>query len=128
MLEPSGWLSIAINVLIFGALAVAGIVVWRRQSTKELANLQDRIIASLKEENQRQELKIDRLEDTIATIRLALERRGIRIKINGDYVIFTDVDMPKQTTTKITKDRAKQLATKQDDPPRKEEVERIDNN
>lgn len=121
MRDFATWLPIALNVFIFGALAAGGAVVWRRQSTKELTSLQERVITALRQENGAQEdaiqtfkQKIDQLESTIATIRVALERRGVHIRIDGQYVTITDAQVPRQVTVKITKAHVLEQATKHD--------------
>lgn len=117
----SAWIQFALNAAIFGAIALAGVLVYRRQSAQNIAQVQERVIAALREENAIQEDQIERLRRTverqtatIATIRFVLKKRGISIRIEEDTVVFTDTGVPHTTTTRISKDIVTRIASHDD--------------
>lgn len=118
----SPWVTFIVNLLIVGGASGAGALAFKRQYQQNLSTIQERVIAALKEEGDAQTVQIanlhnevDKLRDTISTIRLALKRRGIIIRINGEYVTLVDVSAPQETTVKISKEAVGSLAAKDDE-------------
>lgn len=123
-MEPSPWIAVLINVLFVVGLALAGAYAFKRQYAQSVMQIHEKIINALREQNDAQskqmtslQEKVNWLEDTLATIRIALKRRGLVIRINGDYVTLVDAGMPKETVVKINKATARTLAGREDEPP-----------
>lgn len=110
-----------VNVAFLVAVTGAGAFVFRRQYSRGLTEIQERVITALREENASLTSRLGNLQrevadlnSTLATLRIALKRRGLLVKINGDYVSITDVGISHETTVKIRKETAVHMATEED--------------
>jgi hypothetical protein len=118
----SNWLPL-FNFAVVIALAGGGVLIFRGQRNKAVGEIQDRVVALLRNENEALTSQLEgvrkdlaRLDATLATIRMALKRRGISMVINGEYVTLRDTVRPGTATTqKIRKVAAIEEATAQDD-------------
>lgn len=93
-------LIVTLIVLVLGAIA------YRRNSTKQLGELQAQVIDTYKSQNEAQEKQIADLERKLArheriltTIQVALKRRGLRIEIDGDSISIIDSQKTGTRTT-----------------------------
>lgn len=95
----------AIIALVIGIL---GVVAYRRFNTKQLGEIQERLIEA-------QEKEIKRLRREVAAMRAALKHLGIEIEIDGNEVILIDEQKPKRTRimTVSIEDNVKNGTTKE---------------
>lgn len=114
--------------LIYSLLAIAGFAamawVFNRQRQRDIADVQDRVIAlqreeikSLSDRLEGQQQEIAQLHATISTIRVALKRRGITVRVNGEFVTVEDAGTrgKQDVTVRIRKDEAQALADGDDE-------------
>jgi hypothetical protein len=97
-----------LNIVLVIALAVGGLIAFRRGYSKEIGEIQERTVTALKEEVAVLRAKVDDLvaeravqDKTIATIRYALKEYGLRVLISGDFVTLQDLTGTRKTTTPI---------------------------
>lgn len=106
-------------------LAVASTAwVFNRQRARDITTVQERVIAAQREERTALVNQIERLQreiayqrDIVATIRKALEDRGLKITISGDYVTIQDRGAPRSATVHIKRVDAVAEVSKRDDDP-----------
>lgn len=110
-----------INVLFLVAASGAAAFVFRRQYSRGLTEIQERVITALREENATltnrlvtMQREMADLNSTMATLRIALKRRGLIVKIDGEYIAITDVGLSHETVVRIRKDTAVNVATEGD--------------
>lgn len=78
-------------------ITLGGLFAMRQGYTKQASEIQEQVIAALKTQNELQEAQIAahekeiaRLKRVVATIQMALKRRGLRIEVNGSYITLVD--------------------------------------
>lgn len=97
------------TMAIMIAVTFGGLWVFRRAYTKQLGEMQDRVIAVYKAENEAQatqiatlEKKVQRLESVLSTLTLTLKaRRGLLIEMNDDLITIVDQRTGAEQTVKI---------------------------
>lgn len=101
-------------------LTIGGLLAIRKGRTQEVANAQNELLKTLKDEIAALRRRVDDLvaeratqDRVITTIRQALKDRGLRVTIAGDFV--TIKDSKGQTTTKSIQQGAVRLAHNDED-------------
>lgn len=101
----------AIVIMLIATLI--GAIAYRRNNTKQLRDIQNQVIETYKAQNEVQEKQIvscekeiARLKRIVATIEIALKRRGLRIEIDADSITLIDTQAKgaRTTTMKIKVD------------------------
>lgn len=97
------------TLAIMLAITLGGLWIFKRTNVKQLGELQEKVIATYKSENEAQGLqiktlaaKVKRLEDTLATLKITLKkRRGLLIEINDDLITLVDQRTGAEHTVQI---------------------------
>lgn len=94
-----------LNIVLLIGLTIGGFFAFKRGYSKETGEIQERVIAALKEEMGILHSKVDDLEKeratqdrVIATIRYALRQYGLKVTIAGDFVTLNDSHGQSKTT------------------------------
>lgn len=95
------------SVIISIGVAIGGFAALRSGFFKQNAEIQDQTISALKtrldtlEKQAESDAKeLARLRQQLKTVRIALERRGLHIEIDGDTVTIIDADGGRSSTTR----------------------------
>ena len=78
------------SIAITLSVIIGGLFVFRRAYVKQLGELQERVIAAYKEQNESQEKELKRLRREITAMRMAFKQLGMEIEINGDTITLID--------------------------------------
>lgn len=86
------------TLAIMLAITLGGLWVFKRTNVKQIGEMQEKVIATYKSENEVQELKIKslerkvkQLEAVLATLQVTLKkRRGLLIEISDDLITLVD--------------------------------------
>ena len=97
-----------LSLFLTVCVAVGGALAYRQSYIKTAGEIQNRVIAALKEETEVLTKKIDHCEKEISrqsqiieTIQTALKAKGIDLTINGDTVVIEEtVSGTRKTTVK----------------------------
>ncbi len=97
-----------LSTLITICIAIGGFFALRTGYSKQANEIQDRVIAALKLQNEVQarqiaahEKEISHLKQIVTTIQVALKRRGLRIEVDNDTITLIDDHARRAHTVKI---------------------------
>lgn len=102
---------VSLLALLLAALTASGGAIFiRRLYASSLSAVQDRVIKAQQEENALLNARIRKLradvadaQDTLTSLRALLRRRGIVVRVEGDYITLVDAGSPKETSAKIVR-------------------------
>lgn len=90
------------------AIMAGGLWVFRRSYVKQLGEMQEKVIATYKAQNEAQEVEIagckkeiSRLKRALAAIEYVLKQRGERIEIDGEVVTLISETTEQKRTVQI---------------------------
>lgn len=87
-----------LSIVITLAAVLGGLYVFRKSQTKQLGELQERLINTYKTQNEVLEKELTALRREATAMRLGFKHLGISIEISGDDIILTDAsEQPKRT-------------------------------
>lgn len=84
------------SIVITLAVIVGGLFVFRRAYVKQLGELQERVIAAYKSENETQGKELSRLRREVAAMRVAFKQLGVEIEIDNDVITIVDGQQPQR--------------------------------
>jgi hypothetical protein len=97
-----------LSVVLTICVAIGGFFALRHGYSQTTTDVQAKVIDALKAQNESQELQIAtcekeiaRLKRVVATIQLALKRRGLQIEISGDEITIVDKQGNRTHTVQI---------------------------
>jgi uncharacterized protein YneF (UPF0154 family) len=96
-----------ISIVFTIAAVLGGLYVFRKSQTKQLSELQDKVIETLTTTVGALESEIKRLRREVTAMRVGFKHLGMSIEISGDEIVLTDEQQPKRTrirTVPIPKD------------------------
>ncbi len=73
-----------------------GVVAYRRFNTKQLGEIQEKVIETYQSESKVLTDKVNRLEGEARLMRAAFKRLGMDIEINGNVITLIDSQQPKR--------------------------------
>jgi len=102
--DPLSMLPVISIVISLGVLA-GGYIALRTGYSQQAGEIQDRVIAALKSENEGLERRLETVSEEITalkramvSVRYALRRRGLILEVNTDYITLID-EQSKRTFT-----------------------------
>lgn len=97
------------TMVIMIAITFGGLWIFKRTNVKQLGEMQEKVIATYKSQNDAQELqikalekKVARLEGALSTIQITLKkRRGLLIEVDDDTITLIDQRTGAEHSVKI---------------------------
>ena len=97
------------TMVIMIAITLGGLWIFKRTNVKQLGEMQEKVIATYKSENEVQakqistlEKKVQRLEGVLSTLQITLKkRRGLLIEISDDLITLIDQRTGTEQSVKI---------------------------
>jgi len=84
------------SIVITLSVIIGGLFVFRRAYVKQLGELQERVIAAYKEQDESQTKELKRLRREINAMRVAFKQLGMEIEINGTTITIINGQQPKR--------------------------------
>jgi len=112
--DPLSMLPVISIVISLGVL-VGGYMALRTGYSQQAGEIQDRVIAALKSENEGLERRLETVSEEIAalkramvSVRYALRRRGLILEIDADYITLVDEQSKRTYTLPISEIQEKE--------------------
>ena len=108
MIDQTNVILSCVSIILIIIVAITGALVWRGSLNKAASEIQERVIAALKEEVNTLRSKLEevrtenkQLKNMFETLCIALKPRGIEVHIEDDLIIIKDIQAASSTVAKI---------------------------
>src|SRR5215469_18053716 len=98
-----------LSIIVSLCVVIGGYFAFRSGYSRTATEIQEKVIAALQAQNDSQEMQIKafekeitRLKRVVATIQLAIKRRGLQIEINGESITIIDSQSRGSRTTTVS--------------------------